>query len=239
MKALLFFGAAVATAMLSTTAFARSIQYDSGQWDSSAPFPGSNSNGTADLDIDGITLQLSPGNASSLGSAMGVNDSGTTTSYWSGVSNISSSVAYEFNWGSDPTSTTGSGIQDQIIVYQFANPDLPLEVDFNYAGASCPSTVATLSIVQDSIGNLSSTNPCANTGSTANVVRLSISLNSAGGLGGLGESAFGNWTTPSSGPPVSAPELDPSSAAGGITMVLGSLAVIAGRRRWRAPDNAR
>jgi hypothetical protein len=238
MKALLFFGAGIAAAMLSTTAFARSIQYDSGQWDSSATFPGSISNGTADLNVDGITLQLSPGDASSLGSAMGVNDSGTITSYWSGVSGISSTVAYEFNWGSNPTSTTGTGIQDQIIVYQFAN-DLPLEVDFNYAGTSCPSTVATLSIVQDTAGNLTSTNPCSNTDATANVVRLSISLNSAGGVGGLGENSFGNWTTPSSGTPVSAPELDPSSAAGGLTMVLGSLAVIAGRRRWRASDYAR
>jgi hypothetical protein len=233
MKVSLFFGLGIATIVLSSTAVARGIQYDSGQWDTTATFPGSISNGTAVLDIaPDVTLQMSPGDTSALNFATGVNDSGALGSYYSSISNIASTVAYEFNWGSNPTSTSNSGIQDQIIVYEFAN-DSPIEVDFNYSGTSCASAAATLSILQLSDSNASSTNPCANTGATANVVRLSISLNNDGGIGGLGESVFGNWMYASTGPTVSAPEIDLGSASAGLTAMLCSVAIIAGRRRGR------
>jgi hypothetical protein len=138
-----------------------------------------------------------------------------------------------FNWGTNPASQTvgPSGISEQVVVYQLQDGQtLPLvgsttqtfttsgaiEVDFNYFNTSCGGESASLAVGKQ---KYTSGNPCA-AGDNA------FFFNDSTGKLVL-EGAVSGWKP---GTVASAPEIDPNSAVTGLSLLLGSLAVLRGRR---------
>jgi len=246
MKGQYLIGPAILAAMaMSGTVAARTISVDSGDY---ANFDSSLLNNGATLfsgtgqstTIDGLLLSFSPGTSLTTG-AMFFPNNGTTADYCldTGCTTaINQGTGAMFNWGPQPASQLigPAGITEQVIVYSLADgQSLPVlgsssqtfttsgafEVDFNYAATSatgCAGETASISVGSQ---KYTSVNPCV-------AVDNAFFFNDAGGKLAL-EGTPSGWAA--AGGVVSAPEIDTHSAIAGLSLLLGGLAVLLGRRR--------
>lgn len=148
-------------------------------------------------------------------------------------------VSLVFSPGTAPDNYTISSLNGSGDMYVWGNSEQVIvnsgasgfTIDFNYGGASsCPSETAMLSV---NGATYSAANPCArgtemkgigaNSGNPYDYFQneFVFGLNKSGNLQ-LDGSGWG---------PVAAPEIDPNSAFSGLTLLLGGVAVIVGRRR--------
>jgi hypothetical protein len=212
MKARHFIALGILGIAICGAADARSIVYDSGQWDPSASFPGSISSTGGTLNVDGFSLAVAPGGTFAVATFPAV-------PFITGVNNsFPPSTAYEFNWGTDASNSDSSsnGISEQVIVD--VTSSTAFSVDFNYASSSCSMENATFSVGGTTY---SASNPCS-----ANQKGSNNEFNVMNGkVSGLPSSDWKSSTTS-----ISAPEMDPNSAFSALALLLGGLAVLLGRR---------
>jgi hypothetical protein len=198
------------------TANARSIVYDEGQWTQD---PGSTNNLPAVIStgIDGVLFNIGAGvltdpTATTSGSYFITNSSGLPGEFPQPVL-----FARQFNWGTDANNPGNqNGITDQVYVDEFTPNSFAIL--FAYS-ASCKNTQSAGVFIEGVIYEQS--NPC--TGGEIDVKNGVVTatgwLNSGGG-----------------GTTVSAPEIDPNSASTGLSLLIGGLAVIVGRRKLPVVD---
>jgi hypothetical protein len=211
MKARHFIAPGILGIAICGAAGARSIVYDSGQWDSSATFPGSITGSSGTLTVDGTFLALMPGGTFTVATPPAV-------PFVTGVNNsFPPASAYEFNWGTDATNSDSSsnGILEQVIV-NVTSPTA-FTVEFNYASTGCSKETASLSFGGTTY---SAADPCS-----ANLKPTGNEFSVVNGI--VSGSLPSGW---SSSAAVSAPEIDSSSALSGLALLFGSLAVARGRR---------
>ncbi len=211
MKARDFIASGILGIALCGAANARSIVYDSGQWDGTAAFPGSITGSSGTLTVDGTFLSLMPGGTFAVGNFT------TAVNNFFAVAPTPYPTAYEFNWGPDPTNSvaTSNGILEQVLVN--VTSATAFTVDFNYASGACSKETASLSFGGTTY---SAADPCsANLKPTAN--EFSIVNGTVSG------SLPSGWSSSSA---VSAPEMDSTSALSGLALLFGILAVARGRR---------
>jgi len=241
MKAPYLLSAGIMGVALSATAGARSISYDEADWTFSATSssgitsltgPQNESlaiaaNGGLLLDDVGFLFSVTPLAGQKFAEAYDQNYQ-PEGALLPGLDTSDNVNAYKFDWGTDPTQNAGStpplnGISEQVVIYRSIASPGEFEVDFNFAASSCASSTPTALIFGTPyVGSkgpplqaFASTNPCASDSSFL--------------FGPSGPSVVpSGWI---SGNPVSAPEIDLTFAAGSVTLLLGGLAVIAGRRR--------
>jgi hypothetical protein len=210
MKARLLIVPAIFGIAICGAADARSIVYDSGQWDSSALFPGSISSTGGTLNVDGYSLAVAPGGTFAVSTPPAV-------PFITGVNNsFPPAIAYEFNWGTDASNSDSSanGIAEQVVV-DVTSPTA-FTVDFNYANTSCSKETGTFSFGGTTY---SAADPCS--------ANQKASGNGFSVVNGKILALPSGWNP---GTKVAAPELDPNSAFSGLALLLGGIAVVRGRR---------
>jgi len=211
MKARLFIVPGILGIAICGAANARSIVYDSGQWDSSAVFPGSISSTGGTLNVDGYSLAVAPGGTFAVSTPPAV-------PFITGVNNsFPPTIAYEFNWGTDASNSDSSanGIAEQVVV-DVTSPTA-FTVDFNYANTSCSKETGSFSFGS---ATYSAADPCA--------ANQKASGNEFSVVNGKILALPSGWNP--STVTVSAPELDPNSAFSALALLLGGIAVLLGRR---------
>jgi hypothetical protein len=230
MKSIGFFLTGILGSMaLIGAAGARSISSDTPNFQLTST---TGSTSSATLDITGYTLTFAPG-TSATNSAYGALVPGISLPYSTAVNNYNASNAFMYNWGPNPTVYNASppSITEQVDVYQLVNgQSLPvlgssstfttnnaIEVDFNYASTSgCSGQTASLKVGTSSF---SVKNPC---GAGDNAFFFNTNANGQVVL----EGTPSGWASTAH----STPEMDPNSAVTGLTLLLGGLAVLVGRR---------
>jgi hypothetical protein len=197
---------------------ARSISYDSGQWntDPNLVFPGTISSTGGTLNVDGSSRAFAPGGTSTVSTPPAV-------PFASGINMFS--PEYEFNWGTDATTTAtnSNGILEQVIVTLISDTasNKAFTVDFNYLNASCSKETGTFSIGG---ATYSATDPCA-ANQKASLNEFSVSNGKV-----IAPAGWKPTTT-------TAPEMDPNSAFSALTLLLGSLAVMLSKRTSQQAGN--